>query len=305
MASFVILNFYQRTLYIKKKNPYNDKVFHYFTDLMPYNQRDNISSSSAIGIFDSGIGGLSIAKRIAQTLPNEDLIYVADSAYAPYGDISVTDIKQRVTHIANWLVAQRCKALVIACNTATVNVVDQLRQELSLPIIGVEPAIKPAAKESKTKKVAVLATQATASNQRFLSLVEQHKNGSEVFIQPCPGLVELIEQGLFDSKECVALLQRYLNPLIERQVDTIVLGCTHYPFVSATIQQIVGNHIKVIETAMPVTKQLIRQLTQHDLLAGKSAQGKHTFYSSLATPQQQSVFAQLWQSTLTVQQFPV
>ncbi|GLX77020.1 glutamate racemase [Thalassotalea insulae] len=270
---------------------------------MTDNSQQPINLTSAIGIFDSGVGGLSIAKCIAEQLPNENLIYLADSAYAPYGDISVAEIKTRVTLVARWLMQQQCKALVVACNTATVNVIEQLRNEISLPIIGVEPAIKPAAKQSKSKKVAILATQATATNKRFLDLVEKYKNGSEVFIQPCPGLVELIEQGLANSTQCKELLATYLNPLMQQQVDTLVLGCTHYPFVSNTIKQLVGSDIKLIETAAPVTQQLHRQLALHQLLTTNTTPGQHHFYSSLATPQQQVIFNKLWQNDLPLRPF--
>ncbi len=259
--------------------------------------------SDPIGIFDSGIGGLSIAQCIAKQLPNENLLYLADSAYAPYGELSIEAISKRVALIAHWLVKQHCKALVVACNTATVNVIDQLRKEISVPIIGVEPAIKPAAKQSKNKKVAILATQATAKNQRFLTLVEQYKNGSEVFIQPCPGLVELIEQGLTNSLKCKELLEHYLLPLLTHGVDTLVLGCTHYPFALSAIRDIVGNEIEILETSIPVTQQLIRQLQHYQLITRQTTSGKHSFYSSLATAQQQTIFQQLWQTKLTLLPF--
>lgn len=255
-----------------------------------------------IGILDSGVGGLSIAKCITEQLPNESLIYVADSAHAPYGDISVSLIEQRVNFIADWLVKKQCKALVVACNTATVNVIDQLRARLSLPIIGVEPAIKPAALHSKTKKVGVLATQATSVNERFLSLVEQHKNGSQVFIQPCLGLVELIENGQRNSAHCKELLSNYLMPLKEHNVDTIVLGCTHYPYVGEVIRELVGSSVTIMETALPVTEQLQRQIKKYDLAAHSTINATHQFYSSLATTQSNDVFNTLWQSSIELKQ---
>ncbi|MDO6445873.1 glutamate racemase [Colwellia sp. 1_MG-2023] len=250
--------------------------------------------SDPIGIFDSGVGGLSIAKRITEHLPNEQIIYFADSAFAPYGDISNQQIIERVNFIANSLINKQCKAIVIACNTATVNAIDQLRKRVTLPIIGVEPAIKPAAAISTSKKIGILVTQATANNARFLALVEQYKNGAQVFIQPCLGLVELIEQGLQSSEKFICLLKQYLTPLIAQGVDTLVLGCTHYPFMSDEIQKIVPNEINLIETATPVSEQLKRQLIKHHLLAENPATLAHQFYSSSENPTQNEIFSQLW-----------
>lgn len=263
----------------------------------------NQNSNSPIGIFDSGVGGLSIAKRITEHLPNEQLIYVADAAYAPYGDISNQQIIERVNIIADELINKNCKAIVIACNTATVNAIDQLRKRLSIPIIGVEPAIKPAASISKSKKIGILVTQATAKNTRFLTLVNQYKNGAEVFIQPCLGLVELIEQGLQSSEKFYNLLTEYLSPLITKNVDTIVLGCTHYPFMKKTIKAIMPNDVKLIETATPVSEQLKRQLTKHQMLAQNPSIKPHLFYSSSTNIKQNEIFSQLWQSQIKVKSF--
>lgn len=238
------------------------------------------SNNSPIGIFDSGIGGLSIAKCIAEQLPHENIIYVADSKYAPYGEQSLETIIKRVNAIAQWFIEQRCKAIVVACNTATVNAIDQLRAKVSIPIIGVEPAIKPAIALSKSKKIGVLVTSATAENTRFLSLINKHKNGSSVFVQPCPGLVNMIESGKQESRECFALLTQLLSPLMANNIDQLVLGCTHYPFVSKAIKKIVGNNINLLETAKPVTEQLSRQLTEHKIVNLSSGYGSKSFHSN-------------------------
>jgi len=218
-----------------------------------------------IGIFDSGIGGLSIAKFIMQQLPNEQLIYVADSLHAPYGEKPTAFIIERVNRVAQILQERKVKAMVIACNTATVNAIDQLRAIVDIPIIGVEPAIKPAAIYSKTKKVGILVTQATANNKRFLALIERFSNGAQVLVQPCPGLVELIEQGKLQSHQCADLLAHYLLPLINQGVDTIVLGCTHYPLLQEKIINLCGPQIKIMDTAAPVTNELQRQLIINQL----------------------------------------
>ena len=226
----------------------------------------NTSNTQPIGIFDSGVGGLSIVNCIKEQLPNEQLIYIADSLYAPYGDKPDEVIIARVNTLATELVERNCKALVIACNTATVTAVEQLRAKLSIPIIGVEPAIKPAVISSTNKKIAILTTQATAKNQRFLTLVEKFKLNSTVHIQPCPGLVELIENNQLHSHTFEKLLQNYLTESLNENVDTIVLGCTHYPFFADKIKAIVGEDITLMETALPVTEQLKRQLLLHDIM---------------------------------------
>lgn len=222
-------------------------------------------NSNPIGIFDSGIGGLSITKYIKQQLPYEKLIYVADTLHAPYGDKSTQSIINRVDVIVDKLLEQEIKTLVIACNTATVNTITLLRKRIDTPIIGVEPAIKPASIYTKSNKVGVLVTQSTANNQHFLTLINKYSKDIDVTIQPCPGLVELIEQGHMNSAQCDELLKCYLLPLIEKNVDTIVLGCTHYPFLLDKIRIFCGNSIKIIHTAMPVTNELKRQLQKNKL----------------------------------------
>lgn len=260
-------------------------------------------NDQAIGIFDSGVGGLSIAKCIAQTLPNENLTYVADSLHAPYGDKSVDFIIERVNFISEKLLKQGVKALVIACNTATVNAIAQLRTKIDIPIIGVEPAVKPAALSSKNKKVAILVTQATSNNHRFQALVNSHHNGAEVFIQPCPGLVELVEQGQQHSQACRTLLESYLNPLLTQGIDTLVLGCTHYPFVQKQISDIVGSKVHIVETATPVTLQLTRQLTLANLVNKSKKLGQHQFFSTAPTENQQKLISQLWRAEVNLRVF--
>ncbi|MBU2892699.1 glutamate racemase [Colwellia sp. D2M02] len=256
-----------------------------------------------MGVFDSGVGGLSIAKCIAKQLPHENLIYVADSLHAPYGEKSIQFINERVLYIAEQLIQKEIKALVVACNTATVNAIEQLRARVSIPVIGVEPAIKPATKFSLTKKVAVLATQATSTNLRFQNLIAQHHNGAEVLIQPCPGLVEFIEQGQQNSAACQQLLKRYIEPLLHKGVDALVLGCTHYPFLLTQINDITDNKITIIETSAPVTLQLSRQLIQTNLAANNQQQAQYSFYSSAATLQQQKLMSSLWEQPITLQSF--
>ncbi len=267
-------------------------------------RKEHSDNSAAIGVFDSGVGGLSIASCIHQTLPNENLIYVADTLHAPYGDMQPQALAKRVHAIAQYFLSKQVKAMVVACNTATVNVIGQLRQEIDVPIIGVEPAIKPAALESKNAKVGILVTQATAKNEHFLQLVNRHKNGAQVHIQACPGLVDLIEQGKIDSIQCQQLLQEYLTPLLNKGIDSLVLGCTHYPFLIKQIENIAGKHLTIHQTATPVTNQLKRRLTDSLLEAPTTQQGQCQFLSSKVSTQQQKLFSKLWQQTVNLQPLP-
>lgn len=265
-------------------------------------------NNQPIGIFDSGVGGLSIAKKIAEQLPQENLIYVADSAFAPYGDITNKKIVERVNTVSDWLIQKECKTIVIACNTATVNAIDQLRKRVTIPIIGVEPAIKPAANNDYSNKVGILVTQATSVNNRFLTLVEKHTSSKNVIIQPCLGLVELIEEGQVNSAAFKNLLQKHLTPLIEANVDTIVLGCTHYPFMVEIIKAVMPYPVTLIETATPVVNQLQRQLNNFQLAANynntdENINGAHQFFSSKISSNQTQVFKQLWHSDIELQLF--
>jgi len=228
-----------------------------------------LNTNQPIGIFDSGVGGLSLLSNIKKQLPNESLIYIADSLYAPYGDKSDNFIIERVNYITKQLVNKNCKALVLACNTATVIAINQLRERYSIPIIGVEPAIKPAVINSKNKRIAILTTQATAKNQRFLALVDKYKANAQVHIQPCQGLVELIENNQLHSPKFNLLLTGYLNEVLNKSADTIVLGCTHYPFFTDKIKALLGNEITIMETSQPVTDQLKRKLIEYQLLCNK------------------------------------
>jgi len=258
----------------------------------------NADSNAPIGIFDSGIGGLSIARGIEKLLPNEQLLYFADSQYAPYGDKPVGQIIDRVNHVADNLIVQGVKAIVVACNTATVNAIEQLRDRVDIPVIGVEPGIKPAAKLSHNKKIGILVTSATASNKRFLNLVKEHKGSSEVFIQPCPGLVQLIESGAKNNEQLNALLNRFIAPLVSKNIDTLVLGCTHYPLISEEIAMHTDNCIRILETAEPVARELKRRLAKKQLLRSIENRLHHNVISSLPSKQQQLIISSFWQSKL-------
>lgn len=220
-----------------------------------------------IGVFDSGVGGLSVLRHIRAQLPHENLIYLADSGYAPYGAKPEHVVAERSLAVADFLVRQGAKALVVACNTATVAAIKLLRAHYpDMPIVGVEPGLKPAAAASRNGKVAVLATEVTLAGEKFLLLRDQISSASqaEFLLQGCPGLVDRIELGDFGSDDTRALLEGYLLPLLAKGVDTVVLGCTHYPFVRATIESILAKagraDVVLIDTGDAVARQLARLL---------------------------------------------
>jgi glutamate racemase len=225
------------------------------------------TAGAPVGIFDSGLGGLSVLRAVRAELPNEALMYVADSLYAPYGERDDDFIADRTLAIGAWLVAQGAKALVVACNTATAQSIALAREQLPIPVIGVEPGIKPAALQSKTHVAGVLATQVTLRSARFLALHERYAAECRFICQPGHGLVQAVERCDVDSAEVRALLQGYLQPMLDDGADTLVLGCTHYPFLDQTIREIVGDRLALIDTSVAIARQLQRVLAQQDMLA--------------------------------------
>ena len=247
--------------------------------------------NAPIGVFDSGVGGLSVLRHIRAQLPHEHLLYVADAGYAPYGDKPEDMVAQRSLSIAAFLIARGAKALVVACNTATVGAIKALRAAYpDMPIVGVEPGLKPAAAASASGKVGVLATFVTLHGAKFLALREQVSaaTGVEFLLQPCVGLVDQIELGDLGSGEIESLLIRYITPLLADGADTLVLGCTHYPLVRSTIEHVIAGAtdraVALVDTGDAVARQLARLLTQAGLLASADdAGGLEAFTSASAT----------------------
>jgi glutamate racemase len=239
------------------------------------------NQNNAIGIFDSGIGGLTVANAIFDLLPNEELLYFGDTAHIPYGTKSAETIRQYCLDITDYLLQQDCKAIVVACNTASAAALESLRQAWpNVPIIGMEPAVKPAVKASKSGKIGVLATAGTFDSERYENLVERFAEGKSVFENPCLGLVEKIEAGMQSHPETIALLSEVLQPMLDEGVDTFVLGCTHYPIVRAQIQSVAGPEAHIINPAPAVAKQLKKRLEKLDLLRQIPFEGKHQFLVS-------------------------
>jgi glutamate racemase len=214
-----------------------------------------------IGIFDSGLGGLSVLRYAKERFPDEAFIYLADQRRAPYGDRSREEIFSYTNLAVNRLIELDVKGVVIACNTASDVALERMRElHPDLPFVGIEPAVKPAVASSQNGIVGVLATTGTVTGSRLRSLISKYAGASTVLTQACPGLVELIEDGLGDSKQAEALLREYVNPLVAAGVDTLVIGCTHYSFVAGCISDIAGPAVRIIDPADAVAKQIGRAI---------------------------------------------
>ena len=211
-------------------------------------------NNQPIGIFDSGIGGTSIWTAIHHLLPNEKTIYLADSKNAPYGQKSKAEIIALSIKNTEFLLSMNCKLIVVACNTATTNAIQELRAKYSVPFIGIEPAIKPAATHSKTQTIGILATQGTLNSELFNRTTEKFQN-TKIIEQIGHGLVQLIESGKIDSPEMTQLLHSYLSPMIEANIDFLVLGCSHYPYLIPQIKKIIPDNIHIIDSGEAAAKQ--------------------------------------------------
>lgn len=264
-----------------------------------------MANSAPIGVFDSGVGGLSVLREIHAQLPNEALLYVADSGHVPYGEKSAEFIRERSQKIAQFLLEHGAKALVLACNTATVAAVADLRERYpQLPIVGMEPAVKPAAAATRSGVVGVLATTGTLKSARFAALLDRFASDVRVVTQPCPGLVECIEAGDLDSSSVRQLLQDYVAPLLAAGCDTLILGCTHYPFLKPLLRELVPADVALIDTGAAVARQLQRLLEQHAALAPRSAVHSAQFWSSGTPAQLEQILPLLWGGAAPVNALP-
>lgn len=262
------------------------------------------NSSGAIGVFDSGVGGLSVLRHIRQTLPNERLIYVADSGHVPYGDKSAAYIEQRAIALTRFLLGQGADAIVIACNTATAAAAASLRSRFSIPIVAMEPALKPAVAATRSGVIGVLATVGTLESARFAALLERHAGETKIITQGCPGLVEQVERGDLSGEETRALVERYAAPLLEGGADTLVLGCTHYPFLAPLIAEVVGEDITLVDTGAAVARQLYCRV-QAELPARTSGPpATAQFWTSGEAAQASRIMSVLWGEEIVVQRLP-
>ncbi|MFK7781368.1 glutamate racemase [Psychroserpens sp.] len=240
-------------------------------------------STQPIGIFDSGIGGTSIFKEIHALLPFENSIYLADSKHSPYGNKSKQKIIDLSIKNTEYLLSKNCKLIVVACNTATTNAISLLRSTYDVPFIGIEPAIKPAALNTETKTIGILATKGTLASDLFHQTTDLYSNGIKVIEQIGEGIVPLIEEGKSNSYEMKDLLTEYLEPMIEANIDYLVLGCTHYPYLMPVLLELLPKHVKIIDSGRAVAKQTKTVLEQNQLLNSITKLPENLFYSNTNT----------------------
>ena len=266
------------------------------------NAKTTQSNERPVAVFDSGVGGISVLKHIHALLPNEKLLYVADSKHAPYGNKTPQEIQERCFKIADFLIAQDAKALVVACNTATAAAIDALRLRYTLPIVGMEPAVKPAAAATKNGIIGVLATTGTLKSAQFAALLESYGRNVEVVTQACVGLVECIERGELNATNTKALIRKYCAPLLAECADTIVLGCTHYPFVRDVITEIVGKEVILIDTGAAVACQLQYRLTEEAIQSKRNQTASVRFWTNSDSINAKQIISQLWGGNADVNQ---
>ncbi len=220
-----------------------------------------------IGVFDSGVGGLSVLREIHALLPAQPVLYFADQGHVPYGSRQIEEVRAFARGITRYLLGQGAQLIVIACNTASVAALKILRDEFpQIPFVGMEPAVKPAAEQSLSRKIGILATEATFQTAMYASVVDRFAHGVTLMEDPCPGLVSQIEKGNLAGKETRAILTRALEPMVNAGVDTIVMGCTHYPFVIPLIHELAGSQLRIIDPAPAVARQVRRVLEANNLL---------------------------------------
>ncbi|BDD09884.1 glutamate racemase [Fulvitalea axinellae] len=242
--------------------------------------KTQVMNERPIGIFDSGLGGLSVWREIHRQAPNESTIYFADSARCPYGPKTPEQVRDYSFEITERLLDLGCKAIVVACNTATAAAIEELRNSFDIPFIGMEPAVKPAALRTKTGHVGVLATQGTLKGALYRKTSQKYANDVLVHVQIGEGLVELVENRMHESPECEELLRTYIQPMLEAKADHIVLGCTHYPFFKNLVTKISGPHVNIVDPAPAVAKQTLNILRKQDSFNTKNISAQHSFFST-------------------------
>jgi len=237
-------------------------------------------NGAPVGIFDSGVGGLSVLREIRAALPHESICYVADSGNAPWGDKKLEFVRERGLKIARFLVGQGVKAIVIGSNTGTAGSADALRGNLAIPVVGIEPGVKPAVAATKSRVVGALVPAAMGSSDRMASLLDRFGSDVKVITQPVPGLVEHVEAADLDGPELRRMVEGYVRPLVDAGADTIVLGSTHYVFLKAIVAEVAGPNVTLIETGTAVARQLARVLADHGLTASAESSYREHFWTS-------------------------
>jgi glutamate racemase len=235
--------------------------------------------AGAVAIFDSGVGGLSVMNEVARVLPQEDILYFADTVHCPYGRRTHGEIQRLAQGIVAFLLSRGGKVIVVACNTASAAALRDLRETWRVPIVGMEPAVKPATERTNSRVVGVIATEVTFQGELFASLIERFATDIEVLTQTCPGLVDRVEAGLVAETGTKEMLRGYLRPMLDAGIDSLVLGCTHYPFLKPLIREIIGDEVQIIDPAPAVAWQTRRVLERGGLLSARGP-GRYTFYTT-------------------------
>jgi glutamate racemase len=232
-----------------------------------------------VGILDSGVGGLSVMNEVVRELPHEDVLFFADRIHCPYGRRTHEEIQEFARGIVGFMVSQDAKIVVVACNTASAAALQDLRGRFDVPIVGMEPALKPAAERSGSRIVGVIATEVTFQGALFASLIERFAEGVDVMTRSCPGLVEQVEAGLVAAPTTREMLRACLAPMVDAGVDSFVLGCTHYPFLRPLMEEILGDGVEILDPSLAVARQTARVLKKEGLLRERG-KGRYAFYTS-------------------------
>ena len=219
-----------------------------------------MSDVPPLGVFDSGVGGLSIVREMRTLMPHSDVLYVSDARHLPYGSKPESFIRERCIAIGDFLIESGVRGLLVACNSATAAAVGELRARYPVPVIGIEPAVKPAAAATRSGIVGILATASTLQSRKYAQLLERYGSFARVIGQPCPGLVERVEAGDLDGPQTRELLQHFIQPLLDAGADTLVLGCTHYPFLLQAIQSVAGADVQVVDPSAAVARRVLEVL---------------------------------------------
>jgi glutamate racemase len=260
------------------------------------------SFGPTVGVFDSGVGGLSVLKAIRRKRPTVNFIYIADSGNAPYGNRSPDFIEHRASRIAEVLVGSGVQIVVIACNTATAVAVSRLRSQLSVPVVAMEPGIKPAVALTKTGVIGVLATERTLESDAIERLCREFGQGVKILLRPCPGLAELVERGEVSTDHTREYLREIVLPLTAQGADTLVLGCTHYAFLEPLIRDIAGPKVSIVEPSEAVARQVILQLDNEDTPAKSGLAGREMFLTTGVPEHVQSILSRLWGQSVEVRE---
>jgi len=255
----------------------------------------NKYNSNPIGVFDSGLGGITVLKQLTRIMPNENFIFFGDSQNAPYGTKSTKEILELCIENVQMLIDHGAKAIVIACNTATSVAAQTLRSRFSIPIIGIEPAVKPAAINHPSQKVIVMATPVTLKKEKFVHLMENYRDVTEIIPIPCPGLVEIIEKGIISGKEIDNYLKVLFSPYEDERISAVVLGCTHYPFIADAIRNSFDYSVDIVDGALGTAKETRRKIEEHGIGADANQTGSVRFMSSLNTKEEIELMKKMYE----------